>query len=87
MGLTLLLDGFSGWGVVILLTGLSVAWARMFLGVHFPLDMVGSVIVSFFVYLGFSPIWRRIGRPVTDSAERCYRSLMAVPIKAGWLRG
>jgi Undecaprenyl-diphosphatase (EC 3.6.1.27) len=87
MGLTLLLDGLSGWGVVILLTGLSVAWARVFLGVHFPLDMVGAVIVSCLVYSGFSPIWRRIGRPVTDSAERYYRSLMAMPIRAGWLRG
>jgi undecaprenyl-diphosphatase len=87
MGLTLLLDGLSGWGVVILLTGLSVAWARVFLGVHFPLDMAGAVVVSFLVYSGFSPIWRRIGRPVTDQAERYYRSLMAVPIRAGWLRG
>ncbi|QHG64118.1 phosphatase PAP2 family protein [Pseudomonas putida] len=87
MGLTLLLDGLSGWGVVILVTGLSVAWARVFLGVHFPLDMVGAVIVSFLVYSGLSPIWRRIGRPVTDLAERYYRSLMAVPIRAGWLRG
>jgi undecaprenyl-diphosphatase len=87
IGLTLLLDGLSGWGVVILLTGLSVAWARVFLGVHFPLDMVGAMVVSFLVYAGFSPVWKRIGLPVTNLVQRCYRSLMAVPIRAGWLRG
>ncbi|MFJ4440557.1 phosphatase PAP2 family protein [Pseudomonas sp. NPDC089422] len=87
MGLTLLLDGLSGWGVVILVTGLSVAWARVFLGVHFPLDMVGAVVVSFLVYSGFSPIWRRFGLRITNTTERLYRRLMATPIRAGWVRG
>lgn len=86
IGLTLLLDGLSGWGVIILLTGLCVAWARVYLGVHFPLDMVGGMVVSFLVYSGFSPIWRRIGTRMTDLAEQLYRNLMAMPIRAGWVR-
>ncbi|MDE2334138.1 MAG: undecaprenyl-diphosphatase [Rhodospirillales bacterium] len=36
----------DGWGVVVLLTGLLVAWARIYLGVHYPIDMATSLLVS-----------------------------------------
>lgn len=86
IGLTLLLDGLSGWGVIILLTGLSVAWARVFLGVHFPLDMLGAMLISLLAYAGLSPVWRRVGLLTTDWLVRLYRGLLAKPIRAGWLR-
>lgn len=35
-------------GVVILGLGLATAWARVYLGVHFPLDMAASFIISVF---------------------------------------
>lgn len=34
------------WGVVVWLTGVVVAWARVYLGVHFPIDMVASLVVG-----------------------------------------
>jgi membrane-associated phospholipid phosphatase len=37
--ISLLLGGSSWPGVLTPLPGASVAWARIFLGVHFPLDM------------------------------------------------
>jgi undecaprenyl-diphosphatase len=43
VGLTLLFDGAVGWAILALLVGASVAWARVFLGVHFPPDMAGAV--------------------------------------------
>lgn len=55
VGLTPLLDGATGWGVVTLLVGLCVAWARVFLGMHFPLDMAGAVAVAGIVYTIASP--------------------------------
>lgn len=33
-------------GVALALLGLPVAWARIYLGVHFPLDMVGAALVA-----------------------------------------
>ncbi|MDE2382868.1 MAG: undecaprenyl-diphosphatase [Xanthomonadaceae bacterium] len=33
-------------GVSLTLLGLPVAWARIYLGVHFPLDMVGAALVA-----------------------------------------
>ena len=33
-------------GIALVLLGLPVAWARIYLGVHFPLDMVGAALVA-----------------------------------------
>lgn len=35
-----------GWGWILVLAGLATAWARIYVGVHFPLDMVGSAVVA-----------------------------------------
>ena len=72
IGLTLALDG-AGWiGIATLAVGLAVAWARIFLGVHFPLDMLGSLIVAAGSYLVLSPVWRRFGPTVTALTQRIY---------------
>jgi undecaprenyl-diphosphatase len=34
------------WGMAVLALTLSVAWARVYLGVHFPFDMIGALIVA-----------------------------------------
>lgn len=34
-------------GAVLLLLGLATAWARIYLGVHYPLDMLGALITAF----------------------------------------
>ena len=87
VGLTLLFDGAAGWGTATLLTGLCVAWARVFLGVHFPLDMAGAVGVAAAAYGVVTPLWRALGASLTGLAERLYRYLLARPIAMGWIRG
>ncbi len=86
IGLTLLFEGVTGWAVATLLIGLCVAWARVFLGVHFPLDMAGSVLVAGAVYASMTPLWRKFGEPIIHVAERLYRRLLARPIADGWIR-
>ncbi len=34
------------WGLALLLLSLAIAWSRIYVGVHFPFDMVGSLIVA-----------------------------------------
>ncbi len=34
------------WGALVCLLGLCIAWARIFVGLHFPLDMAGSLVVA-----------------------------------------
>ncbi|MFM0207094.1 phosphatase PAP2 family protein [Paraburkholderia sediminicola] len=85
IALTLLLGGVTRYGVAILLSGLAVAWARVFVGVHFPLDMVGAVAVACVAYLLVAPLWRLGGAMVTRCLITVYRRLLAWPIGRGWL--
>jgi undecaprenyl-diphosphatase len=39
------------WGTAFLLLGFAVAWSRIYLGVHFPLDMLGAFGVAGFACL------------------------------------
>ncbi|MDR3369768.1 undecaprenyl-diphosphatase [Rhodoferax sp.] len=73
-------------GVLLALLGLPVAWARIYLGVHFPLDMVGAALVALIsAYLCF-----REERWFLDTAYRwtlvVYRYFFAIPINRGWVR-
>jgi undecaprenyl-diphosphatase len=47
VGLALFLDRTTIWaGALLMLSALPVAWARIYLGVHFPFDMVGALGTS-----------------------------------------
>lgn len=35
-----------GWGTLVSLIGLLVAWARVYLGLHFPIDMISSAAIG-----------------------------------------
>jgi undecaprenyl-diphosphatase len=86
IGLSLLLGGAVWPGLVTLAAGEGVAWSRLFLGVHFPLDMLGAVGVACLSYAVVSPAWRTLGVGLTPFAERFYRKAMARPIERGWIR-
>jgi undecaprenyl-diphosphatase len=38
--------GAPHWGRVVTLAGVLVAWARIYLGLHFPLDMLASALIA-----------------------------------------
>lgn len=85
MALSLLLDGVPVLAALSLLAGVAVAWARIFLGVHFPFDMLGALLVAALSAALVTPLWR-LGAGLTDLAERLYRAIFARPIAAGLLR-
>ncbi len=71
-------------GLLLAVLGLPVAWARIYLGVHFPLDMVGAALVALFsalllCYEGRAIDW--LHRPLTSG----YRHLAAPLIRRGLL--
>lgn len=86
IGISLLLGRERLLGLLTLAAGLGVAWARIFLGLHFPLDMLGAVGVACFSYIALAPLWRHTGEHLTRFVERLYRSFMAWPIAQGWMR-
>ncbi len=86
IGWSLLLDRRLVVGAATLATGLVVGWARIYVGLHFPLDMVGSLLVAGASCAVVVPIWSRAGRTLTNLLERLYRRLLAGPIGWGVLR-
>lgn len=86
VGLALLFGGAWRTAALVLTAGLAVAWARVFLGVHFPLDMIGAVLVAGVACGVIFPVWQRWGEPLLSLAECAYRLLFAWPISRGWLR-
>jgi len=73
------------WGMGIALLGLMVGWSRVFLGVHFPMDMVGGTGVAL---IGSALAYWLNGlyMPVLyQCASRLYQVLFAPLIKRGWI--
>jgi undecaprenyl-diphosphatase len=73
-------------GICLALLGIPMAWARIYLGVHFPLDMLGAALVA-----GISAwLCFREERWFMDRAYRwtttIYRYIFAPFISRGWLR-
>ena len=76
----------AGLALALALLGLPVAWARTYLGVHFPLDMVGAALVGgLSAWLAFRGM--RVYLPATYSlALSVHRVLFGKLIQIGWVR-
>jgi undecaprenyl-diphosphatase len=64
------------WGWLVALAGIVVAWARIYLGVHFPADMAGSFVVamaSAAVARALVPVAQRRLLPII---EDCYEATL-----------
>lgn len=67
-------------GLIWLIATLSVSWARVYLGVHFPFDMIGAYIVSFLALIIFNPIWSKIGKYIMDISIEIYNKIISIAI-------
>ena len=71
--------------VALALLGLPMAWARIYLGVHFPLDMLGAALVAgFSAWLAFRGA-RLYLAPLYSLAMAIHRALFGALIKRGWV--
>ncbi len=74
-----------GW--MLLPLALVVAWSRVYLGVHWPKDMGGALLMSAaMAALVSTPLARAACTRVLPVTEHLYRRVLAVPIGRGWLR-
>ena len=74
-------------GLLLLPLALIVAWSRVYLGVHWPKDMAGALVMSGAMALLVStPALRAACSHMLPSMEHLYRRVLAVPIGRGWLR-
>lgn len=75
---------FAGWTFALL--GLPVAWARIYLGIHFPLDILGAVFVALSSSWLISRQEHRLIEPLIGLLLRIYQVLFARLIRRGWVR-
>ena len=73
-------------GMTLALLGLPVAWARIYLGVHFPLDMIGAALVAALsAWLAFRGTrWYLL--PTYNFATRLHGSIFKPLIELGLVR-
>lgn len=73
-------------GAVLMVLAVTIAWSRVYLGVHWPLDMVGGLLVAMIGCLSAQMVWQKYGASLYRSLQRCYRICFALPIRKGWVR-
>lgn len=72
-------------GLVLALLGLPIAWARIYLGVHFPLDMLGAALVAVLsAWLCFREE-RWFVEPLFLLTNAIYQRAFGPLIRKGWL--
>jgi undecaprenyl-diphosphatase len=70
-------------GLVLSLLGLPMAWARIYLGVHYPLDMLGAALVALIGASGVALCEGRVFDSLFGASVRLYRFTFAPLIRLG----
>jgi undecaprenyl-diphosphatase len=71
----LLLFGKRLLGIVAVLMGLLVAWSRIYLGIHYPIDMGAAAVTSIISAAVATWLMGRVGTPVLSGLEGIYERL------------
>lgn len=77
---------WAGWGVITLLLAAIIGTSRVYLGVHFPLDIAGGLVLAPVAAGVAIPVWNLVGAPLTGLLQTIYRKVLALPIARGWIR-
>lgn len=72
-------------GFWLALLGLPVAWARIYLGIHFPLDMVGAALVAAACAAVLHLVLPGLVSLLLPMLNAVYRRIFAPLIRRGWV--
>lgn len=73
-------------GALLLAVASGIAWSRVYVGVHWPLDMLGGLLVGMLGCLFSQLLWNLFGEQISAVLDRLYRFSFALPIRKGWVQ-
>lgn len=73
-------------GFGLLLMAFLVAWSRIYVGVHFPLDMLGAFCVALLTNILMQLIWQRYHTVIMSFALKIYQFIFGIFLHKGWLK-
>lgn len=73
-------------GRILLWTAWLVAWSRVYVGVHFPIDMLGAFLIALAVNLAGLPLWWKYENKIMSFIFSIHQFLFKPFIRMGWVK-
>ena len=73
-------------GSMLICLSLPVAWARIYLGVHFPFDMLGAMLVTASCAWSIQYLQKMLIEPAFKIVSSLYEWVFSPAIQRGWLK-
>lgn len=73
-------------GRILLWTAWLVAWSRVYVGVHFPIDMVGAFLIALAVNLAGLPLWWKYENKIMRFIFSIHQFLFKPFIRMRWIK-
>lgn len=73
-------------GIILILLAWLVAWSRVYLGVHFPLDMLGAFSLAFILNFFGLALWNRFKITIIEFVLKIHHAVFKPFIKKGYIK-
>jgi undecaprenyl-diphosphatase len=70
IGFTLLAAETRLLGLIVLVFGVLAGWARVYMGLHFPFDIIGGFVMAAAGYLVVSAFWEKYWKKINDKISK-----------------
>ncbi|TCB82635.1 phosphatase PAP2 family protein [Acinetobacter sp. ANC 3791] len=73
-------------GSLLLVLAALVAWSRVYLGVHFPMDMLGAFCIALIVNIFGIWLWKIFGERILQFITQLYQIVCKPLLNRGWVK-